>query len=157
MKFVEKLKSDTTFLGQETIGGIICNVGYLKEFKWTWFATQLNTFIITGETTEKVDRKMIENFSTACFNYAIKNNKGWPRGLQAGVGSIAILQAKEIDKEAEAFCRTPYKKHFSAFEIPVLYHTENKDIIRFTNNPLWGAIYMPYFKKIIDSFEIETI
>ena len=37
---------------QQTINGINCSVGYIKKFKWSWFATQLNTFIIIGKTDQ---------------------------------------------------------------------------------------------------------
>ena len=145
-------KNENIYFAQETIGGISCTVGYIKKFRWRWFATQLNTFIIIGATENTIDKKTIENFSTACFNYAINNNKGWPRGIQAAVGSIAILQGNTMNEDAIQFCEKLSKKHWSAFEIPVLYNSEQKKYIRFKSYPVWGIMYFPYFEKTIDYF-----
>lgn len=145
------LKNENIYFGQDTIGGIICSIGYIKKFKWSWLATQLNTFVIIGPVNDKIDKGVIEKFSTACFEYSLKNHKGWPRGLQAGVGSIAILQGSVMDNEAKEFCEKLSKKHWSAFEIPVLYNLDEKKTIRFIKKPIWGTIYFPFFTKTIDS------
>lgn len=147
----EILKIENIYFREDNINGIDCTIGYIKKFKWSWFATQLNLFVIIGKTTEKIDKKMIETFSASCFEYALKNHKGWPRGLQAGVGSIAILQGSEIDNEAKDFCAKLSKKHWSAFEVPILYDIEKNKTIRYTSTPIWGAIYFPFFTKLIDS------
>ncbi|SHF27528.1 hypothetical protein [Pedobacter caeni] len=144
------LKDTGIFKGHETIAGIACTIGYDKKFKWAWMATQLNTFIIIGETEELIDKNKIEQFSNACYEYAIKNNQGWPRGLQSGIGAVAILKGKSIDRSAAVFCEKLTKKHFSAFEVPVLYDLEKKKTIRYLTRPLWGTIYFPYFTKMID-------
>lgn len=147
----EVLRTEGIFIGNEVIGGIKCAVGYEKVFKWSWLATQLNTFVIIGATDQLIDKNVIEQFSRDCFEYAIKNNKGWPRGLQAGVASITILQGKSIDRSAAVFCEKLTKKHWSAFEIPILYHTESKKPIKYLVKPIWGTIYFSHFSKLIDS------
>lgn len=143
-------KNDGTFYGKYDIANIPCSVAYLKDFRWAWMATQLNTFIIVGETEQKIDLRTIDIFSELAFQFALNNNKGWPRGLQAGVGSIAILKGSEIDPAALAFVANPSRKHWSAFEIPVIYDTARRQGYRYTSKPLWGAIYFPYFTKLVD-------
>lgn len=145
------LKNAGIYLGEATINGIPCSIGYIKEFRWSWVATQLNTFVIIGNTDNTIDKQAIEDFSTSCFQYATKNNKGWPRGIQAGIASIAILQGDKIDNSAINFCEKFSKKHWSAFEIPIVFNTNEKKAFRFTSKPLWGAIYIPYFIKTIDA------
>ena len=147
----EVLKNENIYFGQATINGIPCSIGYIKKFKWSWMATQLNTFIIIGKTSSPIDKKEIEDFSTSCFKYSLKNHKGWPRGLQAGVGSIALLQGSSVSSEAQAFCEKLSKKHWSAFEIPVIFNTAENKAIRYKSNPIWGRIYFPFFTKTIDS------
>src|SRR5664279_5713722 len=123
MKTAESiLKEEGIYLGQDIIGGIPCAIGYFKRFKWSWFATQLNTFIIIGNKNESIDKTVIENFSKKCFEYSQQNNTGWPRGFQSVVGSICILQGKIVNEDAKEFCRNLLIKHWSAFEIPVLYN-----------------------------------
>ena len=151
MSAEEILKTEGIFLKNETIGGINCSIGYIKKFRWSWFATQLNTFVFIGETSSTVDRALIEKFSDDCYKYAIGNNRGWPRGLQSGVGSIAILKGNTIDPSAVEYCRKLIKKHWSAFEIPVVHDKQTKQTTRYTSNPIWGRIYFPYFSKLIDN------
>jgi hypothetical protein len=98
------LKNENIYFRHNTINGISYSIGYIKKFKWSWFATQLNTFVIIGKTNDKIDKQAIEAFSKSCFEFSLKNHKGWPRGLQAGVGSITILQGSNIDNDAIAFC-----------------------------------------------------
>ena len=146
----EILKSETEHVRNGKISGIDCSVGTIKKFKWSWFATQLNTFVFIGETDQTIDKALIENFSRNCFEYAIKHNTGWPRGIQSGIASIAILKGNSIDNSAIEFCSRFSKKHWSAFEIPAIYHTGEKRLIRYKSNPLWGRIFFPYFSKLID-------
>lgn len=134
----------------DCLAGIECTIGYVKKFRLRWAATQLNTFIIVGETSKLIDKKRMEQFSTASINYAITNNKGWPRGLQSAVASIAILKGQHIDITAIGFCEYPKKKHFAAFEIPVVYDMKNKTLSRFRHNPIWGRLYIPYISGTID-------
>jgi len=147
----EIFKNESINFEQQTINGINCSVGYIKKFKWSWFATQLNTFIIIGKTEQKIDRQTIEDFSNSCFEYSLSNYEGLPRGLQSGVASIAILQGSNIDDEAKRFCEKLSKKHWGAVEIPVLYNINENRSIRFVTKPLWGRIYFPYLAKTIDS------
>lgn len=143
------LQKENIYFGNAVLAGIDCQIGYIKKFKWSWMATQLNTFIIIGKTDLPVNRDLIEGFSTACFNYAKSNNKGWPRGIQSAVGSIAILQADIVKDDAKNYAQSIMKKHWSAFEIPVLLDMPARTIYRFINKPLWGAIYFPFFDKTI--------
>lgn len=143
-------KNDGTFYGNFTIANIPSSVAYFKEFRWSWMATQLNTFVIVGETEQRIDRQTIDVFSALAFQFALNNSKGWPRGFQAGVGSVAILKGSDIDPAAIGFVSNPSRKHWSAFEIPVIYDTFQRRGYRYTSKPLWGAIYFPYFTKLID-------
>ncbi len=147
----QALRHENIYIGQDNINGIACSIGYIKQFKWSWFATQLNTFVIIGQDSGSIDRQAIESFSENCIIYALKNNKGWPRGLQSAVGSIAVLQGNPVNEGARRFCEKPSKKHWSAFEIPVLYDTAEKKAIRYLSTSMWGAIYFPFFTKTIDA------
>ncbi len=143
--------NENIYFGQENIGGINCTIGYIKKFKWSWFATQLNTFVIVGQTEQKIDKSLIEEFSNNCFKYSLKNNKGWKRGLQSAVGSIAILSGTITDIAAINYCEKLTKKHWSAFEIPVLFDQSKKQITKYKKTPIWGSIYFPFFTKTIDN------
>lgn len=137
------------YFAREVIAGIPCVVGYVKKFRWRWLATQLNTFVIIGEVDGTIQPLMMRNFSKACYQYAIANNRGWPRGIQSGIGSVAILIGDEITQEAAAYCMASPEMHFSAFEIPVAYLKKYKQPVKYTGTQVWGGIYFPYFSALI--------
>ena len=151
MNAEQVLKSENIFFKNDLIGDIPCAIGYIKKFRWSWIATQMNTFVIIGSTTATIDREAIETFSKNCYGYSLKNNMGWPRGWQAGVASIAILAGENIEPPAIEFCETISKKHWSAFEIPIIHNVLENKTYRFIKNPVWGRIYFPYLATLIDN------
>jgi len=81
-------------------------IGYEKKFKWSWMATQLNTFIVVTDFGNKeIDKSLIENHLSESFKFSKQNYKGWPRGLQSGVGVISILISNNITEEAKIYCQ----------------------------------------------------
>lgn len=150
MSVSKVFRQEGIFFDEDTINNIRCSIGYIKKFKWSWMATQLNLMVMVGETNEPVTAKLISDFSLACFHYAAKHHKGWPRGLQSGVGSFAILKGSNVTPEAAAFAKVLSRKHWSGFEIPVICDVQKREYIRFQAYPLWGRIYFPFFAKTID-------
>jgi hypothetical protein len=147
------LKSQNIFLQNAEIDGFSVSIGYIKEFRWAWLATQMNTFVFISDYTDIISRDVIEHYSKACFEYALKNNKGRPRGWQSGVSSLAILRGNNIENGAVDFCERTMKKHWSAFEIPVLFSPDKKRLIKCLNEPLWGKLYLSYFSDLIARIE----
>lgn len=151
-KAKEIFEEQNIYAGQANINGLDCTVGYIKKFKWSWFGTQLNTFIIVAETDQPIDAIGLQQFSKSCYDYAIANNKGWPRGLQSGIGSIAVVQAKEIMPDAIKFAEGFSTTHFSAFELLVLMDMEKRTVYKCRTAPVWGAIYNSFFTETINWF-----
>ncbi|TDG37833.1 hypothetical protein EZJ43_01705 [Pedobacter changchengzhani] len=144
------LESQNIYFGDVNINGIDCTVGYIKEFKWSWFGTQLNTFIFIANTDQQVNASGLQQFSKNCYDFAIANNRGWPRGLQSAVGSIAVLQAKNIENDAIKFAEGASPTHFSAFEFVVLMDMDKRTVYKCRTAPIWGAIYNSYFTATIN-------
>lgn len=138
-----------------TIDGHECEMVYIKKFKLVWFASRLNLFIIIRKTDEVIDKKLIDSFSRSCYQYALNNYKGIPRGFQAAVASIAILKGKNVDDSAIKFCEYDLRKHWSAFEIPVVYDTDRKVGFRFKSKPAWGYLFFPYLEKTLNQIELD--
>ncbi|MEM5566818.1 hypothetical protein WNY78_16980 [Psychroserpens sp. AS72] len=130
-------------------------IGYEKKFKWSWMATQLNTFIIAtdfGDT--EITKAIIEQHLAEAFNFTKQNFTGWPRGLQSGLGVICILISNNITDEAKDYCiKLKSGKKWAGFTIPVVYNAETNESFQFSKNPLWGRIYYPHFKKLINNFK----
>ncbi len=146
------LKERSIFLAESELGGRPAVIGYDKVFKWRWFATQLNTFIIAADLgKERITEQTIETFLNGAFEYAKKNYRGWPRGLQSGFGVIAILISENVVDGAAAYCRQLKSgKKWAGFSIPVVINSRTQEVFRFEKDPFWGRIYYPYFRELID-------
>jgi hypothetical protein len=141
--------SENLFLDKPSV------IGYSKEFRWSWIATQLNTFIVaTDFGEEKLTQSIIELHLTESFKYAKQNYNGWPKGLQSGLGVISILISKNVEEGAKEYCRKLKSgKKWAGFSIPVIYNPETNKTYQFEKNPIWGRIYYPHFRKLINSLK----
>jgi hypothetical protein len=147
----ERLNVKSIFFSEEKINGRPTVIGYDKQFRWRWMATQLNTFIMASDFGDEIISKQeIENFFTESFKYAKIHYSGWPRGLQSGLGVIAILVSENIDEEAKRYCKELKSgKKWAGFSIPVTINSSTNEVYFFDKNPVWGRIYYPYFRKMI--------
>jgi hypothetical protein len=127
-------------------------VGYEKKFRWGWMATQLNTFVVASDYgSEQVTKETIEKHLTEAFAYAKKHYKGWPRGFQSGLGVISIIISTNLSDEAIEYChKLSSGKKWAGFTIPVVINGSTGEVHSFDKKPMWGAIYYPHFRKMID-------
>lgn len=94
---------------------------------------------------EEITIPMIEKHLTESFKFAENNYKGWPRGLQSGLGVISILISTKMNEEAKEYCRKLKSgKKWAIFNIPVIYNSEKNEIYKFEKNPTWGRVYLRY-------------
>ena len=77
--------------------------GYDKQFRWSWMATQLNTFYVIAEVEEELSVVKLEELLQTSFQYAEKHYNGWPRGLQSGIGVILIIITPNPSSEVQLF------------------------------------------------------
>lgn len=138
--------SDEHILDQPTI------IGYEKKFRWAWVATQLNTFVVaTDFGEEEITVDIIEQHLSAAFDFTKKNYTGWPRGFQSGLGVISVLISSKISPEAQEYClKLKSGKKWAGFTIPVAVDSSANKVYSFEKKPMWGRIYYPHFRKLID-------
>ncbi len=152
-----KTKLQTTFIyhSETDILDFKSVIGYDKQFRWSWFATQLNTFIVaTDFGDQEIDVNLIENHLSASFKFSKKNYTGWPRGLQSGVGVVSILISTNISEQAKEYClKLKSGKKWAGFTIPVVHNSTTQETFYFEKNPMWGRIYYPHFKKLIHNLK----
>lgn len=149
-KIYSKLKQEGFELQKDKINLFDVIVATKKQFKLSWVATQMNFFVIMG-LSNKITKETIEEFSRNCMDYAIKNNKGLPRGLQAGVVSFALLVSSDVDEDAKKFAQARPKKHFAAFEMPVIFDLKENKLYYYDKTPIWGFIYYKAFRNFIET------
>jgi hypothetical protein len=146
-----KLQSSSIFHSEDPILEQPTVIGYDKKFKWSWMATQLNTFFVASDFKNKdITVQTIEAHLKQAFEYSRKNYKGWPRGLQSGVGVISILISENVTEEAKTYCKKLKSgKKWAAFTIPIVIDATTNEVFSFDKKPMWGRIYFSYFKKMI--------
>ncbi len=147
----EKLRRDKFVLRNDNIDGLNVVVATKQEFQLLWFGTQMNIFAIMGYA-DNISREVIESFSRHAIDYAIKNNHGLPLGFLSCVTSFALLVSSGIDEDAKQFVQGSYKKHFAAFEMPVLFNVKSKELFYYRDTPFWGSIYYKFFRDFIEKF-----
>lgn len=125
---------------------------YEEVFKWEWFATKLkiSSFV---KNVQQITLDDIETYSNACLSEAIKKTKGLPLGFQNGIVSYNVLVSDKVYPDAISFVIGRPKKHFAAFEMPVIYDLENNRLYFYQGDIIWGMIYDSFIKSyLVDHF-----
>lgn len=149
----DNFKNEAIFYSEDSIMNRPTVIAYDKQFRWSWMATQLNTFVVAtdfGQDLVTVDT--LEQHLSASFQYAKDNYNGWPRGLQSGLGVVTIILSSNIDEAAKAYClKLKSGKKWAGFTIPVVIDSTSNQVYKFESKPIWGMIYYPFFEQLIKS------
>ncbi len=101
-----RLQAQQIFFSEDSIIEQPTVIGYDKAFRWSWMATQLNTFIMASDLGDQtITVETIENHLKESFDYSRKNYNGWLRGFQSGVGVISILISQNVSEDAKVYCK----------------------------------------------------
>ncbi len=151
----KRFKETSIYHSEPEILHVRSIIGYEKKFKWTWMATQLNTFIVVTDFKDKeIDEDLIKHHLSESFQFAKQNHKGWPRGVQSGVAVISVLISSKVSGEAKEYCqKLKSGKSWAGFSIPIVHDSKNHETYQFDKNPIWGNIYYPHFKKLVNSLK----
>jgi len=122
---------------------------YDEVFKVKWVATKLKIFSFVAFQSELRKQDMID-YTNLCLEKALNEYKGLPRGMQNGVASFSVMAAENIDAETIAFAMSRPKKHFAAFEMPVIFDLTANKLFYYEKTPIWGSIYYKHFREHIE-------
>lgn len=92
-------------------------------------------------------------YSAAAFRFAL-NNKSFPLpcGLFEAVFCFAVVITANLHPElADSLRAAEPIKHWSAFEMPVVFDLANGGLHYFEKTPVWGAAYYAGFRREIQS------
>ena len=123
-------------------------IAYEEIFKWEWMATKLKitSFVKYSPSTQLHD---IKSYSDSCLKQAIKDKKGLPIGFQNGVVSYNVIASEAISSDAIMFATSRPQKHYSAFEIPVLFDLNKNGLYFYQGEILWGKLYESFLKEYL--------
>lgn len=144
--YLQKVKQG--FQQSEFIPSLHAEKFYEEKFEAKWLATKLKQFVFVSQA-DCISMEMMKEYSTNCFNYALNEYKGLPRGFQNGIVSYNILASNNVEDAAIAFAVSRPQKHFAAFEIPILIDLAKQEIYYYQKTPMWGAIYYKHIKEYI--------
>lgn len=145
-------KVESKFSGKK-----MCNINnlgvtqfYEERFEAKWLATKLKIYSFVAYQPH-ISKNDIMAYSDNCLLYALNDYKGLPRGFQNGVGCFNVLVSENIDADAIAYSMERPKKHFAAFEMPIIYDLSNNKLYFYPKTPMWGAIYYKFFRQYIEN------
>ena len=146
-----RLEDKQIFVRTSDLDGRPTVIGYDKQFRWSWIATQLNTFIVVTEYgDERIEPATIEGHLNGAFEVARKEHTGWPRGFQSGIGVISVLRSTSVSDAAKTYCsKLQSGKKWAGFSIPVVIDSHLSQTVRFDKDSIWGKIYYPHFRSLI--------
>lgn len=150
-KIYSKFEQNGFKLQKDTVDSFEVTIATKSEFKLSWYAAQIKFFAIMG-VSNNITKETIENYSKICIDYAIKNKKGLPRGLQSGIVSFALLVSLNVDEDAKKFAQERPKKHFAAFEMPLVFDLKENKLYYYEKTPNWGFIYYKTFRNFIETY-----
>jgi len=110
------------------------------------------TRTITVTSIENVDAETIQNFSMHSTKYALDNRGSLlPRGLGGSLLSVPVIVSDDFDMGIKQWMeKTLAKKHWAAFDFPVLISLKDRKIYYCKKTPIWGAAYYGGFRKFVE-------
>jgi hypothetical protein len=153
-----KLEQNRLFFAEPEIYNQKSLVGYDKQFRLQWFATQLNTFISVTAFDEEdlVTEFLVREYAEEVYDYALMNNRGWKPGFQSGVVAIPVVIVKKAAVDARVFCEKPKKaKKWGGFMMPMVIEQSSGDVFYVQERPFVGRLYYTYLKKLMDTMVAE--
>jgi len=146
--YISRVYQRFSSCGNVLVGRFYATQFYEEKFKVKWLATKLKMFSYVSYLPVINEQDIIE-FSDACIADALQKYQGLPRGFQNGVGSFCVLASEYIDPRAIAYVQQRPKKHYAAFEMPIIYDLTRNMLFYYDKTPMWGAIYYKFFREYI--------
>ncbi len=93
-------------------------------------------FFIAWDDTAGYDE--MQAYAKRCADWALANYQGLPRGMQKGVAVYAVLCQHPVDPGCVRLVKQTPKKHFGAFELPVVVDPAEGRMEYLDKTPVWG-------------------
>ncbi|HMS40064.1 MAG TPA: hypothetical protein PKE69_07565 [Pyrinomonadaceae bacterium] len=122
-----------------------------SRFEITKFGIAENFFIFAEIPNLTVGA--LQGFSSTAFQFAKANkSSSLPDGFFTATFCFAVAITANVPRDfAEYIFATAPIKHWSAFEMSVVFDVTNGGLYYFTGTPLWGAAYYNGFRREIQA------
>lgn len=100
------------------------------------------------------DQKTVTDFSATATSFALENRASvLPRGFGGSLLSVPVVVSEDFPEELKQWVTENLaKKHFAAFEFPVLLSIKNREIHYCVKTPIWGAAYYRGFREFVEDY-----
>ncbi|HEY8524424.1 MAG TPA: hypothetical protein VIL48_05655 [Acidimicrobiales bacterium] len=151
---IDRMEKASAYAGFQTsrveIDGAQTLVARTSEFRWSWFATKLHTFLVARAFPAEIALPgHLDAFMQGALRYAKANKPGLPVGLQTGIATIVTAVVEGASPSARRWAATPHGRQFGVISLPVLVDTATGDVVR-PARMLIGGVYFGYLKEIVD-------
>jgi len=121
-----------------------------SSWEITKFGKMARFILVT--VMDKANIKNIQNFSSTSTKYALDNRDSLlPRGFGGSLLSIPVIVSEDFDMEVKKWMeKTLAKKHWAAFEFPVIISLKDRKLYYCKKTPIWGALYYKGFQKFVE-------
>jgi len=128
-------------------------VAYEEVFRWSLMATKLKITSFVKHMPA-VDLSEAKTYSEHCMKQVLSEREGLV--FQTALVSFNVVVSENISAEAIRFVSSVPKKHFAAFEVPVLIDTKTMKTHFFEGSMVWGAIYESFIREyLLDHFVVS--
>jgi hypothetical protein len=125
-------------------------VGATSEFRWSWVATRLHTFVFVVDFAEEtVDEAMLDRYLNVACGYALHHKGGLPRGLQTGVAAVTVALAANESESLTHWSSRVHGRRFAAITFPASVVTSTGRVTR-PSRLLGGAVYARHLMGVVD-------
>jgi len=97
-----------------------------------------------------LDVRSLREFSKVSFKYS-ERHLGilWPRSLFYGIGCFPVVIVNSIDSNTADYVRNHVRKHWAAWEMPVIYNLASRELYYFELTPSYGGLYWEQMRMTI--------
>ncbi|HVH62505.1 MAG TPA: hypothetical protein VNA65_02785 [Candidatus Dormibacteraeota bacterium] len=132
-----------------TLAGADAFVGQTAEFRWTWMATRLHTYVFVTTFEELIATpRNLDGFLDAARNYALLHKPGLRPGNQTGTASIAVAVVDDALEEAVDWASSPHGRRSGQITFPVVADIYNRRVT-YPRAMALGIIYVPHLKQMV--------
>lgn len=141
----QRMQADGSEVSWTTLPGGPALLGYRSAFKVQWMFTKLHTFtfVTTGPVAAGV---ALERFTEDALAQAVER-KGQLRGLQSGVGVVAVLAADTVEPDAIEIAQSRIVRKFGAFAWPAVVDLSTGATYSHQGAVVVGGVYSRWMRK----------
>jgi hypothetical protein len=100
-----------------------------------------------------IEAAVLQQYSSSSFTFALKNKSvPLPNGFFVATFCFAVAITENLHPQlAQSIRDTTPVKHWSAFEMSVVFDAATGELHYFRGTPLWGAAYYAGFRREVES------